>query len=204
MIMYVYIYLESIQAKIAQQESDYNDALNQYDGPICEQESKDLIQEIAMSSSEWRVFVTKVVASAWESLVTDSKDKSIASSWDGTGLNLHVDGINDRKWHVKMLEKYDGIIAKDDDIDTDLNVESRGYQRLRAITKLNNPKTAIPPYKHPKDKGNDDGDDDNSEILKEFLEETSDDETDISDDDNIEIDMDNNQQINKKKREKQD
>ena len=69
------------------------------------------IKEITMTSSEWRVFVTKVVASAWETLVTDPKDKSIATSWNGTGLNLHVSGVNDRKWHVKMLEKYDGIIA---------------------------------------------------------------------------------------------
>ena len=64
--IYIYIYTEKIQAKIAQQESEYNYALNQYEDPICEEESKNLIKEITMTSSEWRVFVTKVVASAWE------------------------------------------------------------------------------------------------------------------------------------------
>lgn len=126
-----------------------------------------------MSSGEWRIFLTKCVGESWENLVDDIHDKSISSSWDGTGLNLKVNGQDDKKWHVKMLEKYDGIVMNEEEIDNELNRENRGYQKLRAITMLNNGRdTAIPPFKD---------DDDREKIsIKQFL---NDSDVYVSDDD---------------------
>ena len=158
------IHSGEIKTKIAQQEFMMNEALKQYETTITKNELNDLEMEIKMTRGEWRIYVTKLVGQAWQKLVENKKDKSIVTSWSGTGLNLPITGENDNAWFCKMVEKYEGSIIEEQDIaEQILEVahNTRGYQKLRVITKMANPgNTAIPPYKHPQDETDYDSDKD--------------------------------------------
>ena len=176
-----------------------HEGLQQYESTITRNELKDLEKEIKMNSAEWRIYVTNLIANAWEELVENEKDRSIINSWHGTGLNLRVDGTNDNAWLQKMVQKYEGSIIREEDI-ADQILESayntRGYQKLRAVTKIMNKgsSTALPPFKHPEDE---DYDSDQDKWIKGIFENEENDDT--SDEEDYKKDNDNNNNKTKKK-----
>ena len=95
------------------------------------------VADIKLTTSEFRIFLTKAIAKGWKKLVKQNNDAIIAS-WEGTGLNLHTTGQQDEKWRNKMVQKFAGI-----DKAKEWNKQSYEYAKMRFYSKAYNPSSGI-------------------------------------------------------------
>lgn len=93
------------------------------------------IKKFKLSAPEFRIFMTKAISEGWKSLVT-TNNEAIVSSWEGTGLNLPIDGKQDAQWRNKMVQKFSG---EKNAIEWDK--QSYQYTKLRFFTKAWNGKS---------------------------------------------------------------
>ena len=117
-------------------------AILQYETPPCDTELQMLNKEITMTEGEWRIFISNAVGESWESIVTDTSDKSIAASWYSTGTNLPIDGTQDDAWKKQMLLKFDGR-----ENEQNQDPKSWDYIHQRTFSTIFNQDTAVPPAK---------------------------------------------------------
>jgi len=192
--MHIYIQTELFQVEIAKQEFEFDEAINGYSSPPSADEVHRLAKETFMSRSEFRVWITEALGIAWETLTNDPTNESIAASWDCTGLNLPVDGSQDDKWKIQMLQKYAGVQEDDSDFEIEdlhfknpLTNTTRGFHKVNAYKMIYQVK-----------KKDDDSDDEEKEKekIQQFLQ--SEGEQDVKDDDDIDIDNNKTSKANNK------
>lgn len=138
MLTYLFIctyHTEVIDNKIGEQEIQLEGILDTVDENMTVKEMDKQIKKFKLSAPEFRIFMTKAISEGWKSLVTTNND-AIVSSWEGTGLNLPVNGKQDSQWKNKMVQKFSGEKNA-----REWDKQSYEYTKLRFFTKAWNGKS---------------------------------------------------------------